>query len=392
MWKSTLGLLLTIVAFQVCLGLCLPSRGAETATLAVSRAVVPPEREIALSPGPSAQPVSEEPALAGTGPDVVVIDLLADLYGPVVFDHYLHVNMCEFGGRCENCHHQPSEDRSIAACSTCHIEASGSPEQPGLKGAYHRQCLSCHREWSHENACGFCHEEASASIDRTQAALNRFERASSSHLRIMPTFTYETSHPGTPVVTFHHADHTELFGLSCVDCHEGASCNECHGPTPEVPVASREDLCLKCHGEQRCTFCHDFTPRPRFEHTASTGWNLGMHHAGLACSKCHEETTTFASPSSESCKACHRGGPSRSFDHAITGVPMLGSHAYFDCVQCHHSGGAEATASCDRCHTDRSYPDCVPGLPIVSSRLIGVWFPPLNVEEHDATESGAGNR
>ena len=32
--------------------------------------------------------------------------------------------------------------------------------QPSLKGAYHRQCINCHLDWSHENACGFCHEQA----------------------------------------------------------------------------------------------------------------------------------------------------------------------------------------------------------------------------------------
>ena len=24
---------------------------------------------------------------------------------------------------------------------------------PNLKGAYHRQCLNCHRDWAHENEC-----------------------------------------------------------------------------------------------------------------------------------------------------------------------------------------------------------------------------------------------
>ena len=42
---------------------------------------------------------------ADEGPDVVVIDQLADLYRPVVFAHQLHAGMANMNGGCKNCHH-----------------------------------------------------------------------------------------------------------------------------------------------------------------------------------------------------------------------------------------------------------------------------------------------
>ena len=55
------------------------------------------------------------------------------------------------GGGCENCHHYNTSG-PILKCSSCH-ESSRKREDvsiPDLKGAYHRQCMDCHREWSHD--------------------------------------------------------------------------------------------------------------------------------------------------------------------------------------------------------------------------------------------------
>lgn len=390
--KWTLGLLIAVFGIGGVLVLPAASRGVRESARSTVLPAPPPQPEARIAPSadeppalpapvtpveePRDQSNSKGPRLGDPGPDVVIIDQLANHYGPVVFDHALHVGMCNFGGSCTNCHHEATDGREIASCKTCHgVNDPEHLDRPGLKGAYHRQCLGCHRDWAAENACGFCHEEASGSVDRSKPVIDRRAFASAQHLRVKPTFTYMTSQRGTPVVSFHHADHTDLFGVSCIDCHNGASCNECHGPAPKVPAADREAQCLKCHAEERCTFCHSIEPRGRFEHTRSTGWSLGANHQDLKCAKCHGETTKFSNPPSDNCRACHRGGPSRSFDHSITGVPVLGSHAFFDCVQCHHSGGGETTASCEKCHADRSYPECVPGLPSLSSRLIGLWMP-----------------
>ena len=47
------------------------------------------------------------------GPEVVIIDQLADLYEPVVFNHNLHASMSMFSGGCANCHHYSEEGGKV---------------------------------------------------------------------------------------------------------------------------------------------------------------------------------------------------------------------------------------------------------------------------------------
>lgn len=102
-------------------------------------------------------------------PDEVRISFLSDIYEPVLFDHALHDGYAS----CVECHHHvivdpPSdpvclpchnEGKELAAvgCSDCHpvdrYAAQQNPankliyhnDTPGLIGAYHRNCISCHR-------------------------------------------------------------------------------------------------------------------------------------------------------------------------------------------------------------------------------------------------------
>ncbi|MFG0284890.1 MAG: cytochrome c3 family protein [Phycisphaerales bacterium JB039] len=328
----------------------------------------------AAGPGQAAPPAPQPPTGAGAlaaaapqrGPAVVIMDELVHYYGPVLFDHALHESMCEFTGRCDNCHHEQEEGEAIAACVTCHrLSDFGSTEsQPSLKAAYHRQCLDCHRDWSGANGCGFCHTEVTAEAHSAANAFGAdFGTATMRRLRVQPTFVYQTERAGVPVVTFHHADHTEVFGVACIDCHEGQSCTQCHGPRATSPRPSREQSCMGCHAERSCVFCHDVAPRPRFQHAVNAGWSLDASHASVACAECHGPGTNFTAPTSDFCRDCHRGAPGVGFDHIITGVPLSGSHADYDCLACHY-GGTAAAPACDRCHEGRSYPEYLPGAPL----------------------------
>ncbi|MBD3222501.1 hypothetical protein GF314_14795, partial [bacterium] len=99
---------------------------------------------------------------ADEGPEVVIIDQLADIYRPVVFAHKLHAGMADMSGGCTNCHHYSEDSGTIPPCRECHDpdKTQVDMRMPSLKGAYHRQCINCHLDWSHENACGFCHQPA----------------------------------------------------------------------------------------------------------------------------------------------------------------------------------------------------------------------------------------
>ena len=102
------------------------------------------------------------------GPDEVILDELENAYMPVPFDHTGHAAMAEMAGGCVACHHNTPTGEQHPACKTCHDLSPDQAdiEKPALCGAYHQQCLNCHREWINEKDCDICHLEKA---DRLQA-------------------------------------------------------------------------------------------------------------------------------------------------------------------------------------------------------------------------------
>jgi hypothetical protein len=132
-----------------------------------------------------------QPCAAMEGPDMVEIDILAQLYEPVAFDHLMHVDAAE--GNCATCHHHttgtPVEDENCikchansgeadeVACQGCHaakrfdadylkkIEEDNTlyhVDRMGLKGAYHTKCMNCHNEMGAPTGCQDCHARTEA--------------------------------------------------------------------------------------------------------------------------------------------------------------------------------------------------------------------------------------
>lgn len=88
-------------------------------------------------------------------PDEVEIGVLADWFAPVVFSHGFHA---ELTGACGDCHHH--SDDLVPPCSDCHDAGPETPGagMPGLKVAYHQQCIGCHQEMgSGPLDCEGCH-------------------------------------------------------------------------------------------------------------------------------------------------------------------------------------------------------------------------------------------
>jgi len=97
-------------------------------------------------------------------PEIIVLESLSDKYEPVFFTHGRHTS---FAGNCGTCHHEHgnsgtlpcknchsldasafknSVSNNFLACKSCHGAYSpANPKMPGLKAAYHSQCLQCHR-------------------------------------------------------------------------------------------------------------------------------------------------------------------------------------------------------------------------------------------------------
>ena len=130
-------------------------------------------------------PVAQDTTRASEEPEEVEIGSLARLYEPVMFDHAMHLDVAD---SCATCHHhttgtpaeegncvtchRDSEGAEDVSCQGCHTAEPFSPEhiasreksaqwfhvdKPGLKGAYHQNCLGCHAETGAPTGCQDCH-------------------------------------------------------------------------------------------------------------------------------------------------------------------------------------------------------------------------------------------
>ena len=300
------------------------------------------------------------------GPSVVVLDQLSNLYVPVIFPHKLHAQMAGMGEGCSACHHH-SPAGHIAPCRECH-GGPFNPEnlgQPGLKGAYHRQCMSCHREWSHDTECSVCHAKKTA-----ETAVVKITDTTDIMGMLHPNIeepvkkVYQTTWNKGTLVTFHHKEHIDLFGLKCVDCHKEESCARCH-TTEEKPqrvktVEEHHKPCASCHKMDKCDLCHAKRETNGFTHVR-TGWPLGRYHQSLSCRACHASGQKMGKLD-RNCISCHSDWALGTFNHSATGLSLDETHKQVDCGDCHLERKFDQKPSCANCHDDgRVYPESIPG-------------------------------
>jgi hypothetical protein len=91
-----------------------------------------------------------------------------DLYGPVELSHLAHVEDYEVS--CNECHHtlpdDVDEDVEVKLCVDCHNPNKRHGSVWPLRGAFHKNCRGCHREYSDDGeegeapykTCSSCHE------------------------------------------------------------------------------------------------------------------------------------------------------------------------------------------------------------------------------------------
>lgn len=307
-------------------------------------------------------------------PELIVIDQLSNRYSPVNFSHRMHAQMSEMGGGCQGCHHYNTSG-PILKCSNCH-EASRKRDDvsvPDLNGAYHRQCINCHREWSHTTDCNSCHiPKKDMKGNETLTSQKNYSNKNHPEVKEPTKFVYETKSDKGKLVTFFHNDHTKKFGISCVTCHKQESCTKCH----DVNRTSKDKLktvvtkktfgeqhknCISCHPEsEKCSNCHSSKTLEPFDHGKSTGWTLKTYHAKLSCAKCHGTQIPYKKLDNK-CSNCHTGWNSSNFNHKVTGLVLDETHIEFDCTDCHGEEDYSKKPSCEGCHDDMSYPQNKPG-------------------------------
>jgi hypothetical protein len=291
----------------------------------------------------------------------VVLAELEDLYVPVRFDHRTHAVMAGMSAGCTTCHHYTPPNMPHPACKDCHptdVEHEYLA-QPGLKGAYHRRCLSCHSEWDRDTACSICHEKRKGGklggTATTFCAHSHYRRIELSELIV-----FQTDFAPGDSVPFHHRNHSRRYERVCTECHREQSCTRCHvqdrgelHPMGSLEDVDLHDTCSSCHDQQRCPDCHGRAPDDVFSH-ADTGWPLAVYHAELHCQACHGPGRIHKLDTR--CETCHRGGfPPTRFDHRVTGVFLDEVHRQADCDDC-HAAGWSALPRCDGCHDDgRTY-------------------------------------
>jgi hypothetical protein len=111
-------------------------------------------------------------------PEIVTIGTLSDAYEPVRLPHRKIVRALAdriaentlaktfhptSETLCQGCHHNSAALPKPPACASCHgtMTATPSDGRPGLLGAYHLQCITCHERMGIEKpaatACTECH-------------------------------------------------------------------------------------------------------------------------------------------------------------------------------------------------------------------------------------------
>ncbi len=311
------------------------------------------------------------------GPTVVSLDEVKGDYGAVAFSHKVHAQMSQMSGGCETCHHYNTTG-PVLKCKTCHSTTRQRADisVPDLEAAFHRQCLNCHRQWSHSTDCQSCHVLKGQNIKQVEAEkLKKFKTYSHPPLTEPKKVIFKTNHQGGDYVTFFHTEHTDNFGIACKTCHSNDNCINCHDVTlkaidQNTPVRKthksfqeHHDPCSKCHVQQienNCSFCHQDQPAEAFNHLKVTGFNLAPFHTNLMCNQCHKQPGNFKNMD-KNCTSCHNNFVKGKFDHKRVGIELNETHSDLDCSDCHKNNRFDKSPDCSDCHDGYAYPKQIPG-------------------------------
>lgn len=303
------------------------------------------------------------------GPKILTIDRFkkqTDIYEPVKFSHFAHAEMSDMGGGCKMCHHY-NPPGNVIGCVDCHEldRKRADVSKPDLKGAYHRQCIDCHRAWSGNTDCVYCHQVKGK---QPVAVKDKNLTRESIHPKIVvpEKIHYDTKTDKGKLVTFRHKEHIEQFNLNCEDCHSNESCVKCHTSIKKQTapfkksVTEKHRICSDCHTTtSSCNSCHSNTETPGFNHKAKSNFDLSKFHSKLSCSRCHTSKGKYTGLISE-CVSCHGVWTQENFKHRISGLELDDAHLTLDCGDCHKEKNY-SNPICTDCHEEKTYPKEKPG-------------------------------
>ena len=307
------------------------------------------------------------------GPETVTLDELSNKYMPVIFSHKIHAQMSQMSGGCRGCHHYNTAG-PILSCANCHDVKRKRDDlsKPDLQAAYHRQCINCHKEWSHSTDCNSCHALKGSSNLTEQIEEAKIKGKNHPNVERPAKLVFETNYKKGKIVTFFHDQHINLFGIECVNCHLKENCTRCHDKeinsrviSSSLPIkieksqSEHHQPCFQCHSDDQCSKCHLNKQAEPFNHKTRTGWALNVFHEKLECTKCHINNN-FAKLDNN-CTSCHKNFTAELFNHSVTGLKLNETHSALDCGDCHINNNFAVEPSCKNCHDDKSFPKDKPG-------------------------------
>ncbi|MGE5795206.1 MAG: cytochrome c3 family protein [Ignavibacteria bacterium] len=332
---------------------------------------VPTKQDPCLLPCPREDMVTVHQS-AVEGPEAVKLDQLSDKYMPVVFSHKIHAQMSQMSGGCIGCHHYNTAG-PVLPCSDCHsVERKREDiSKPDLQAAFHRQCINCHKEWSHSTDCTSCHELKGSNGNIIQQSEEKLKGKEHPKVEEPQKLVYETNYNKGKIVTFFHDEHVNKFNADCISCHQKENCSKCHdkgrnlqkiSSSNQVKISKSKDdhhqPCFKCHEQDKCSKCHMDNPMKPFNHKISTGWALNKFHEKFECIKCHKNSKFVKL--NNSCTSCHNNFTA-GFNHNLAGLKLDEIHAELECSDCHAENDFSKLPECSNCHDDKSFPKDKPG-------------------------------
>jgi hypothetical protein len=309
-------------------------------------------------------------------PEVIIMNRIDDKYDPVIFSHKIHAQMSLMSGGCESCHHYNTSG-PVLSCVSCHEKNRKREDlsKPDLKAAYHRQCMDCHREWSHSTGCNSCHTLKGTIHSNVKQSTEKMKWKDHPEIKTPDKLVYKTNYEKGILATFYHDEHVNKFGLNCINCHQQQNCSKCHDTNKNKFDASsisnkqtglkqtfeeQHIACNKCHKNDNCTRCHSDKELKPFNHQTSTGWELKAYHLKLTCQKCHGNNYPFKKLDNN-CLNCHKNWTSGSFAHKVTGFVLDEVHLEFECKDCHIDNDFNNKPQCTNCHDNYRFPEKKPG-------------------------------
>ena len=308
-------------------------------------------------------------------------------------DCHADIHRRQFGPNCAQCHTVQGWDvatqqvkdhqnrfplfgaHAAVDCAECHKGAA-----TGIYFGLSTQCDSCHLKTFQQTTnpnhvaakfstkCDTCH-----SFDSWLGA--KFDHSTTG-------FLLTNGHANVPCASCHINNNYNLQ-IAPTDCGNSG----CHLTTWQQTTNPPHPKAGPAFAASQCAACHNTTSwtNVTFDHS-STGFLLTNGHANVPCASCHvnnnytlttaptdcgssgchlnkwQQTTTPVHSTSgpafaaANCANCHttQGWDAASFDHSITGFPLVGTHKSptpTPCASCHvNNNYSLSSADCITCH------------------------------------------